>query len=232
MFLNNACLIIDIWVGLMAILLKFPEEKILEGDYIIYKHGVTEEEFWEFVNEDTNCELIEGILVIHSPASEEHEDIFSYLNAILRVYLEETLKGKVYGSRFVMKLSERWNPEPDLFVVTPEKYSQIQRTYFDGPADIVIEILSKSTRELDLEKKLPHYLRAGVQEVWIIDPEAKVVTLHSSESSTTYDVPHSEKKLASKVLPEFPFQIRWLWNRDHYSVNKVLKEFVQLESEA
>ena len=137
----------------MTVLLKFGEEKLLEGEYVIFQPDVTEEVFWEYVNEDSNCELINGFLVIHSPASEEHEDIFSYLNALFRLFLEKNSAGKIYGSRFVMKLSKKWNSEPDLFIVLPNNYSNIKDTYYEGPADLVIEILSKSTRELDLEKK-------------------------------------------------------------------------------
>ncbi|MHA1168247.1 MAG: Uma2 family endonuclease, partial [Candidatus Hodarchaeales archaeon] len=155
----------------MAILLKFPEKILIEGEYVLLKPGVTEEEFWEISNEDSNFELLDGVLVIHSPASKEHEDIFSYLNALIRFYLEANALGQVYGSRLVMRLSKKWNPEPDLFIITPENYSNMKKSFFDGPADIVIEILSMATREIDLSKKLPKYLEAGVKEVWIIDPE-------------------------------------------------------------
>ena len=66
----------------MTILLKFQEERIFEKEYIILQPDITEEEFWTFANEDTHCELIDGVLVIHSPASEEHEDIFCHLLTI------------------------------------------------------------------------------------------------------------------------------------------------------
>jgi len=212
----------------MAILLKFREEKILEGEYIIFRPDTSEEVFWEYANEDANCELIDGMLVIHSPASVEHEDIFRYLITILGFYLEETQTGKVYGSRFVMRLSPRWNPEPNLFVITPEKYSRIKENYFKGPADIVIEILSKATRDLDLNKKLPEFLRAGVREVWIVDPEHKTLSIHSSSGSISWEDPKSEEIIKSQVLPNFPFQINWLWHREDYSVNKIIRKILDI----
>ncbi len=60
-------------------LLKFGEEKYIEKEYLILQPDVSEEEFWEYANEDTNCELINGVLIIHPPASEVHESIFKYL---------------------------------------------------------------------------------------------------------------------------------------------------------
>jgi Uma2 family endonuclease len=44
-----------------------------------------------------------------------------------------------------------------------------------GAPDMVIEILSPSTRERDLVLKQDIYLEAGVKEYWIIDPESKTV---------------------------------------------------------
>jgi len=43
--------------------------------------------------------LIEGVLVIHSPASTEHEEIFGYMNAILSFFLDATKRGRIFGSR-------------------------------------------------------------------------------------------------------------------------------------
>ncbi len=211
----------------MAILLKFPKEVILEGEYIIFKPEVTEEEFWELSNEDTNYELIEGVLVIHSPASTEHEDIFSYLMTILRVYLEETKQGKIFGSRYVMRLDKKWSPEPDLMIIRPENYSNIKETRYEGPADIVVEITSKTTKDIDLNKKLPKYLEVGVKEVWIIDPEEKKISIHSKSDKKEWTDPKSTERLISNVLSELPIQIDWIWNRTKNPLNKIVKMILE-----
>ncbi len=208
----------------MTILLKFREEKLLDGEYIIFQPDVSEEVFWEYVNEDSNCELIDGMLVIHSPALEEHEDIFGYLYTILRSYLEKSQSGKIYGSRFIMRISNKWNPEPDIFIIKPENYSKIKTNYYDGPADLVIEIISKSTRELDLTKKLPEFLKVGVKEVWIIDPENKEITVHSKDITTKYSDYKSNTIIKSSVLPELQFQVNWLWFREKFPINYVLSK--------
>ncbi|MHA1265563.1 MAG: Uma2 family endonuclease [Candidatus Helarchaeota archaeon] len=206
----------------MTLLLKFREERLLEGEYIIFQPDVSEEVFWEYVDEDSNCELIDGVLIIHSPPSEEHEDIFGYLYTLLRFYLEKTKSGKIYGSRFVMRLSSRWNPEPDIIIIRPENYSKIKSNYYEGAADLVIEILSKSTRELDVTKKLPAFLKAGVTEVWLIDPEKKEIVIISQDNQTTYRDHTSEEVIKSSVLPGLQFQVNWLWARDKFPMNYVL----------
>jgi len=208
----------------MTVLLKFREEKLLEGEYIIFQPEVSEEVFWEYVNEDSNCELIDGVLVIHSPASETHEDIFGYLYTILRFYLEKTNSGKIFGSRYVMKLSEKWNPEPDILIIKPENYSKIKTNYYDGAADLVIEIISKSTRELDLEKKLPEFLKAGVKEVWIVDPDNKELTVYFKDKQNKYSDYKSDAIIKSSVLPYFQFRVKWLWSRERYPINLILSK--------
>ena len=208
----------------MAILLQFPKDVILEGDYIIMKPGVSEEEFWGLANEDSDYELIDGVLIIHSPASEEHEDIFAHLTSILRFYLQEYKLGKLYGSRFVMRLSPKWNPEPDIMIITPPNYNRIGKTRLEGPADIVIEILSKATKETDMTKKLPKYLEAGVQEVWIIDPEEKEIKIITSQEELTWKGTQSEEFLTSKVLKDLKLQVKWIWDREKYPSNEILKQ--------
>ena len=68
------------------------------------KFGVSEEEYEEFTDEDTKAELFDGTLIIHSPASIRHEDIFGFLYFLMRGYAEHKRLGKVLGSRATMHL--------------------------------------------------------------------------------------------------------------------------------
>lgn len=201
----------------MVIHLDFPHNVIIDGEYIIMKPGVSEEEFWEIANEDTNFELIDGVLLIHSPASTEHEEIFKYLLQIISYYLERTAKGMVIGSRLVMRLSPKWNPEPDLMVILKESVGRVKETRVEGPAEVVIEILSPSTRDTDTGKKLPKYLEAGVKEVWILDPANKEITLHDPGATRVMD-----KKIDSKILPGLSIKCEWIWKRDEYPASTII----------
>jgi Uma2 family endonuclease len=209
----------------MDFILDFPSKLFLKGDdYVIMRPDISEQEFWEISNEDTNFELIDGVLIIHSPASTEHEEIFTYLMKILGFYLEEAEIGKVFGSRLVMRLSPKWNPEPDLMIVLRDNFHKIQPTKIEGPADIVIEILSKSTRDIDLNKKLPFYLQSGVKEVWLIDPDRKEFSIHWSDSDLLITKDHTE--LPSKLISELKFNPNWLWDRERFPSNSVIKEIL------
>ncbi|MEX2684237.1 MAG: Uma2 family endonuclease [Candidatus Sigynarchaeota archaeon] len=210
----------------MALLLKYPKDFLIEGEYVVLKPDVSEEEFWAISDEDSNFELIDGVLIIHSPASEEHEDIFRYLQTILTLFLEKTKQGKIYGSRFVMRLSKKWNPEPDLIIIQPENYKNIKYNYFEGPADIAIEILSKATKEIDLQKKIPKYLEVGVKEVWVMDPEDKKISIRSPNQVIEYTDPNSDRKIESGILKGLPIEIRWIWNREKHPIIEVVKNIL------
>ena len=43
---------------------------------------------------------------------------------------------------------------------------------------MVIEILSRSTASRDRVLKFNQYLKAGVREYWIVDPDSKTVSVH------------------------------------------------------
>ena len=207
-------------------LLKFPKEMLIEGEYILLKPDVSEEEFWEISDEDSNFELIDGVLVIHSPASEDHEDILGYLQTILRVFLEETGQGKINGSRFVMRLNAKWNPEPDLMIIRPENYENIKETLYEGAVDVAIEVLSKSTKDIDLTKKIPKYLEAGVKEVWIFDPHDKTITIQSRKTKLIFQDPDADDCIPSDIIENIPIKIKWIWHRDIYPSNAIVKQLL------
>ncbi len=196
--------------------------KSVEPPFVLIKPGVSDEEFFEFMEEDIACELLGGVLIVHSPASLEREEIFQFLLIMLNRFLAKSGKGKVLGSRFIMRLAQGIIPEPDLMVLTPRSQVQLKDTFLEGPADIVFEILSPSTREIDLSKKLPQYITHGVREVWIVDPEAQEIQIHRPEKSTETYV--NEQRASSSVLSEFWIRPVWLWNLSNYDPGDCLEE--------
>jgi Uma2 family endonuclease len=63
-------------------------EITLEPPYLIVKPFVTEEQFYRDADEDSNWEYLDGRLVMHSPASRRHEDLFSFLMTLVRGFLD------------------------------------------------------------------------------------------------------------------------------------------------
>jgi Uma2 family endonuclease len=210
-------------------------ERVLEPPYLIVKPFVSEEEFYRDADEDSDWEYLDGRIVMHSPASDRHEDLFSFLVTLLRAYLDHTGAGIVRGSRYPMRLDARWSPEPDLLVIRPDKRSRLTRTHLDGPADFVVEIASDSDPGLDRREKLPRYREAGIEEIWLVDPFQQGVLVETREplrrDATAEPQGYASRSLAagrldSRVLPGFWIEVSWLWRDELPSTLGCLQEIM------
>ena len=74
--------------------------------------------------------------------------------------------------------------QPDLLFVSAERRHLIEHLGITGAPDVVIEILSDSTRRHDLRNKLPVYVSAGVREVWIVDLDDATITVYAGDEAT------------------------------------------------
>jgi Uma2 family endonuclease len=192
--------------------------------FLLVKPFVTEEEFYRDATEDSNWEYLDGRLVMHSPASDRHEDVFRFLITLLSAYLDERGGAVVRGSRYPMRLDESWSPEPDLLVVRDERRHLLTRTRLDGPADFVIEIASDSDPRLDVREKLPRYREAGIDEIWLIDPFERVVLAEVKEPSGYASQRLAAGRLTSRVVPGFRIEVDWLWQEPLPSTVACLRE--------
>ena len=132
-------------------------------------------------DEDDHIELIYGYPYMMSPPLRIHQKISGALFAQLHNYLE----GKtceVYPAPFGVRLFEEATDrpedvntvvEPDLVVVCDP--GKLDDYGCKGAPDLVIEILSPSTRRHDRVVKLDLYQRAGVREYWIVNPDEQTV---------------------------------------------------------
>ncbi|HSE83430.1 MAG TPA: Uma2 family endonuclease [Thermodesulfobacteriota bacterium] len=179
--------------------------------YLIRKPGFSEEEYFEMTDEDSLCELFYGELIMHSPSSIKHERIFSFLITLLNIYVERNRLGTVIGSRFAMRLRRNLIVEPDVIFIGKKKEKNIKSTYLDGPCDLVVEILSKSTRGYDLNEKRRAYRDHRIPEIWLVDADNKVLIVDIL-SDAAYKTKNIQKgSFTSAVLKGFSLQASWLW---------------------
>jgi len=135
-------------------------------------------------DDNTRYELYNGQPVALASPSNVHQEISVELSSQLHTYLRGKMC-KVYTAPFDVRLFESAGdrPEdvdivlqPDLVVVCDR--SKVDRHGVHGAPDLVIEILSDSTRRIDRLIKFNLYQRAGVPEYWIVDPDAHTVAVH------------------------------------------------------
>ncbi len=202
--------------------------KVIEPPYLIRKFGVSEEEYDEFTDEDTKADLFDGTLIIHSPASIRHEDIFGFLFFLMRGYTEHKQLGKVLGSRATMHLAHCRKFEPDILFVRQERLQLLKDKELEGAADMVVEIISSWTRDYDLREKRQVYHDAGIDEIWFIDAEEREIVVDRSEVKNYTTEVINSGKVRSDVMQGFFVLAEWFWQDilpDPFScLHQILKE--------
>ena len=140
----------------------------IPAPYLLRKYDATVEDFDLIVDEDLRCEFLDGVLIVHSPASFEHEERISFLTILIGNFVAGRRLGRVSGSNTVLQFGDR-RLCPDLSFLKTEHEDRIQEGVVVGPADLVIELLSQSTRDYDLREKRAAYRAGGVPEIWLLD---------------------------------------------------------------
>jgi Uma2 family endonuclease len=188
---------------------------------------LTYEQFLEWANEDTFAEWVGGEVVLMSPASMPHQDLAGFLAAIFRFFVEEHNLGQVLTAPFQMRLRKaRRGREPDLLFVAAENLARLTNTYLDGPADLVVEIVSPESVLRDRGEKYAEYEMEGVREYWMLDPDAQRTDFFMLGADGRYERAHPDVSgiYRSTVLPGFWINIGWLWQRPLPALRDVLRE--------
>jgi Uma2 family endonuclease len=183
----------------------------IEPPYLVVKPGLSEDHFYRLADEDCNWEYLDGRIVMHSPASYRHEDLFLFLAFLFRGFTDERGGALVLGSRYPMRLDSNWSPEPDIVVVRDARRHLVTLQRLEGPADLVVEIASESDPRLDYREKLPRYRDAGIEEIWLVDRFEGAVHVETKLADGYRARTVSAWRLESIVLPGFWIEVGWLW---------------------
>jgi len=161
-------------------------------------------------DEKDRIEIVDGEAVMMAPPTRVHQEISGELFGQLRDYLQGK-KCRVYAAPFGVRLFEQDGDdpedvdtmvEPDISVICDS--SKLDDMGCKGAPDLVIEVLSPSTRRYDRMTKFGLYQRAGVRELWFVDPETKDVQTFVLDGGRYFvkDYGTAEDKLKVEVLED------------------------------
>ena len=136
----------------------------------------------EIINERLlypSYEIIGGEKFMAPAPTLDHTDIIGRIHFLFVNYFLIHKNGYVYHDNADVHLADGSLYRPDLSVVLkPNEQIVASRKAIHGAPDMVVEVLSYSTRKKDLTIKKDTYEAQGVREYWIVDPQAKSVTVY------------------------------------------------------
>jgi Uma2 family endonuclease len=142
------------------------------------KPKLTYEDFVCFPDDSKRHELIDGDHYVTPSPNVNHQRCSKHIEFQLYQQIELEDLGEVFYAPLDVLLSDHDVVEPDLMVVLAANRAIIESQKLVGPPDLVVEILSKSTKQRDKSLKKRLYERSGVPEYWIVVPEDQAVEQH------------------------------------------------------
>jgi Uma2 family endonuclease len=129
------------------------------------------------LDEDDLRELIDGELVEVEVPTDRHEHVVMRIGAALTVWSDAGHGGRTLGSGYKVRISDRRGVMPDVQFYREGNSTSVaqQRGLETGRPDLVVEVVSPSSRRFDRVKKLQWYAQLGVPEYWVIDAQARTL---------------------------------------------------------
>lgn len=177
--------------------LSQEEKKYTYADYLKFPS----DERWEIIN---------GIPYMQSAPTWQHQAVSIQLASQFNNYF----KGKpcrVFAAPFdlcIPELDERDEDisniisQPDIVVVCEE--SKLRKTGYFGVPSLIIEITSPSTARNDKLFKFNKFEKAGVKEYWIVEPDAKLVSVFTLQDNNRYGRPELYTETDNVEVSIFP----------------------------
>jgi Uma2 family endonuclease len=183
------------------------------------------EEFLRWDGGDQHVEWVDGEVVFMSPVNITHMRIVNFLSTLFLHFAEEH-GGEIGVEMFQMKTGpDLPGRAPDILYVAPENLHRLRPTYLDGPADVVVEVVSPDDPKRDRVVKFREYERGGVLEYWLIDPQVKEVIFYRLADGRFEPTPTEDGIFRSTAMEGFWISVDWLFGDSMPPVLSVLKEW-------
>ena len=201
---------------------------------------MTWEEFLDWTAaEEPFAEWVDGEVILLTTTA-EHQIITGFLVKSMTEYTVIRDLGLVLFAPFLIKLGPQASGrEPDVLFIAKENLHRLRGkgieesgdvlrgSRLEGPADLVVEVVSPDSVSRDRQDKFAEYQQAGVREYWIVDPETRVAEFYQRDANGIFQsvLPGLDGVYHSAVIIGFWLNVAWLWQRPAPLLSTVLKEW-------
>jgi Uma2 family endonuclease len=160
---------------------RHPSEELvvarLGGVMTLRDVKLTIEDYEQFPDDGLRHEIIDGEHYVTAAPNTRHQAISRNLTIRIGAFLLDHPIGRLYAAPCDVVLSHYDVVEPDLLFVSVAQQAILTAKNVQGAPDLLIEILSPSTRRRDERLKRDRYALFGVREYWIVDPELETIKI-------------------------------------------------------
>ena len=195
------------YIEIMDEIEKSPDSEVKEAqpDYDM-RYTYSDYLKWD---DDIRRELIDGKVYLMAAPNRRHQELSSNLHGQFWAFLEGK-SCKVYHAPFDVRLDadtlDDTVVQPDIVIVCDHQI--LDDAGCNGVPDMVVEILSPSTAGTDRNTKFNKYLKAGIREYWIIDPEKCSLAVNILKDGKYITHAYTDKDIAPvHVLKDFSIDL-------------------------
>lgn len=177
---------------------------------------MTYEEYLDDPSIEEHTEWVDGEVVPMMSVSRAHAELQMFLTVLIASYIQERNIGVLYADPFQMKVAPDLNGRaPDIMLVRAEHLDRLDDKHLEGPADLVIEIISPGTEHTDRGDKFVEYERGGVPEYWILDPLREIAEFFVRDEQGLFrgGEVSADGMFESPALDGLKVNVEWFWER-------------------
>jgi Uma2 family endonuclease len=136
----------------------------------LVRRKLTYEDYVRFPEDGSRHEILDGEHYVTAAPYPKHQSVVVQLTWWIESHLRRHRLGRLYVAPVDVLLARHDIVQPDLLFIANANLKILTEKNVQGAPDLVIEVLSDSTRKRDEGIKLERYGLLGVQEYWVVDP--------------------------------------------------------------
>ncbi len=180
------------------------------------RQAMSYEDFLALSDGGVQAEWINGEAIVFMPPTLRHQRLIIFFAELLQRYCRVRALGEILIAPFEMRaLPDGPAREPDILFVARQHLERLSEQRLDGPADLIVEIVSESSVYRDRVDKFEEYEAERVAEYLLIDPRAghERIDYHRLGDDQKYClvVPDTAGCYHSAALPGLWFRADWFW---------------------
>jgi Uma2 family endonuclease len=176
---------------------------------------VSWEDFLDWVRTiEGRAEWVDGEIIEIVGDNFRHYFLVHFVANLISRHVDLHRLGLVFIETILMKLSNRPSGRvPDVLFLAEAHRDRMKGASIEGPADLVVEVVSPDSETRDRHDKFLEYQDAGVLEYWLIDEPRSEAHFYIRRDDGKYHevAPNADGVYTSTVLRGLRLKVDWLW---------------------